>query len=121
MKKQPSIRDIVKLQETNYTVRIQPPGAESFELQVLLNYHHYLLKYTLLYLRVFLSLSVSPPLSGVRTDAGGGAAPGADGSRDHLPPHLFLPPAARHHAPQPGRGTLCAGLPGWSSDQGGGG
>ncbi|KAK2828215.1 hypothetical protein Q5P01_019249 [Channa striata] len=33
-KKQASIREIVDLQETNFTVRIQPPGAESFELQV---------------------------------------------------------------------------------------
>ncbi|XP_047462158.1 clustered mitochondria protein homolog [Mugil cephalus] len=32
--KQLSIRDIVDLQETAFTVRIQPPGAESFELQV---------------------------------------------------------------------------------------
>ncbi|XP_035522941.1 clustered mitochondria protein homolog isoform X2 [Morone saxatilis] len=29
-----SIRDIVDLQETGFTVRIQPPGTESFELQV---------------------------------------------------------------------------------------
>ncbi|XP_026227839.1 clustered mitochondria protein homolog [Anabas testudineus] len=34
IRKQPSICDIVDLQETNFTVRIQPPGAESFELQV---------------------------------------------------------------------------------------
>ncbi|XP_067347420.1 clustered mitochondria protein homolog [Channa argus] len=33
-KKQPSIREIVDLQETNLTVRVQPPGAECFELQV---------------------------------------------------------------------------------------
>ncbi|XP_042355264.1 clustered mitochondria protein homolog [Plectropomus leopardus] len=33
-RKQLSIRDIVDLQETNFTVRIQPPGTESFELQV---------------------------------------------------------------------------------------
>ncbi|XP_069002269.1 clustered mitochondria protein homolog [Embiotoca jacksoni] len=33
-RKQLSIRDIVDLQETGFTVRIQPPGAESFELQV---------------------------------------------------------------------------------------
>uniref|UniRef100_A0A8C4IRR9 Clustered mitochondria protein homolog n=1 Tax=Dicentrarchus labrax TaxID=13489 RepID=A0A8C4IRR9_DICLA len=32
--KQLSIRDIVDLQETGFTVRIQPPGTESFELQV---------------------------------------------------------------------------------------
>ncbi|KAI3373788.1 hypothetical protein L3Q82_022368 [Scortum barcoo] len=32
--KQLSIRDIVDLQETGFTVKIQPPGAESFELQV---------------------------------------------------------------------------------------
>ncbi|XP_044079217.1 clustered mitochondria protein homolog isoform X2 [Siniperca chuatsi] len=32
--KQLSIRDIVDLQETGFTVRIQPPGQESFELQV---------------------------------------------------------------------------------------
>nr|XP_046267647.1 clustered mitochondria protein homolog isoform X2 [Scatophagus argus] len=29
-----SLRDVVDLQETGFTVRIQPPGAESFELQV---------------------------------------------------------------------------------------
>lgn len=34
-RKKLSIRDIVDLQETNFTVRVQPPGAESFELQVL--------------------------------------------------------------------------------------
>ncbi|XP_074529061.1 clustered mitochondria protein homolog [Halichoeres trimaculatus] len=33
-RKQLSIRDIVDLQETSFTVRIQPPGTESFELQV---------------------------------------------------------------------------------------
>ncbi|XP_049448798.1 clustered mitochondria protein homolog [Epinephelus fuscoguttatus] len=33
-RKQLSIHDIVDLQETNLTVRIQPPGTESFELQV---------------------------------------------------------------------------------------
>ncbi|XP_069395959.1 clustered mitochondria protein homolog isoform X2 [Paralichthys olivaceus] len=33
-KEQLSIRDIVDLQETGCTVRIQPPGTESFELQV---------------------------------------------------------------------------------------
>ncbi|XP_041657329.1 clustered mitochondria protein homolog isoform X2 [Cheilinus undulatus] len=33
-RKQLSIRDIVDLQETGFTVRIQPPGTESFELQV---------------------------------------------------------------------------------------
>ncbi|KAF3705704.1 Clustered mitochondria protein -like protein [Channa argus] len=33
-KKQPSIREIVDLQETNLTVRVQLPGAECFELQV---------------------------------------------------------------------------------------
>ncbi|KAM9348865.1 clustered mitochondria protein homolog [Symphorus nematophorus] len=32
--KQLSIRDIVDLEETGFTVRIQPPGTESFELQV---------------------------------------------------------------------------------------
>ncbi|XP_070839589.1 clustered mitochondria protein homolog [Chaetodon trifascialis] len=32
--KQLSVRDIVDLQETGFTVRIQPPGTESFELQV---------------------------------------------------------------------------------------
>ncbi|KAG8008036.1 Clustered mitochondria protein-like protein [Nibea albiflora] len=33
-RKQLTIRDIVDLQETGFTVRIQSPGAESFELQV---------------------------------------------------------------------------------------
>ncbi|KAM7374511.1 hypothetical protein PAMP_007164 [Pampus punctatissimus] len=33
-RKQLSIHDIVDLQETGFTVRIQPPGTESFELQV---------------------------------------------------------------------------------------
>ncbi|XP_040908418.1 clustered mitochondria protein homolog isoform X2 [Toxotes jaculatrix] len=33
-KRELSIRDIVDLQETGFTVRIQPPGTESFELQV---------------------------------------------------------------------------------------
>ncbi|XP_030602479.1 clustered mitochondria protein homolog isoform X2 [Archocentrus centrarchus] len=33
-KKQLSNQDIVELQETGFTVRIQPPGTESFELQV---------------------------------------------------------------------------------------
>uniref|UniRef100_UPI0037E941DA clustered mitochondria protein homolog n=1 Tax=Semicossyphus pulcher TaxID=241346 RepID=UPI0037E941DA len=33
-RKQLSIRDIVDLQETGFTVKIQPPGTESFELQV---------------------------------------------------------------------------------------
>lgn len=39
-RKQLSIRDIVDLQETGFTVRIQPPGTESFELQVPLYYSH---------------------------------------------------------------------------------
>lgn len=38
--KQLSIRDIVELQETGFTVRIQPPGTESFELQVLMYYDY---------------------------------------------------------------------------------
>ena len=38
--KQLSIRDIVELQETGFTVKIQPPGTESFELQVLLYYDY---------------------------------------------------------------------------------
>lgn len=42
-RKQLSIRDIVDLQETGFTVKIQPPGTESFELQVQL-FSHYLLK-----------------------------------------------------------------------------
>ncbi|XP_026038349.1 clustered mitochondria protein homolog isoform X3 [Astatotilapia calliptera] len=33
-RKKLSIQDIVDLQETSFTVRIQPPGTESFELQV---------------------------------------------------------------------------------------
>lgn len=33
-KEQLTIRDIVNLQETSFIVRIQPPGSESFELQV---------------------------------------------------------------------------------------
>lgn len=119
MKTQPSIRDIVDLQETNFTVRIQLPGAESFELQVSPYTHHYLPKDTSLYLHVLLNLSVSPPLSGSWTDAGGGAAPSANGSRDHLPPHLLLPPTGRHHAKQPHRALLSARLRGWSRDQGG--
>uniref|UniRef100_A0A3B4ZTG7 Clustered mitochondria protein homolog n=1 Tax=Stegastes partitus TaxID=144197 RepID=A0A3B4ZTG7_9TELE len=32
--KRQQLKDIVELQETSFTVRIQPPGAESFELQV---------------------------------------------------------------------------------------
>ncbi|XP_041865030.1 clustered mitochondria protein homolog isoform X2 [Melanotaenia boesemani] len=33
-RKQSSLQDIVELNQTSFTVRIQPPGAESFELQV---------------------------------------------------------------------------------------
>lgn len=48
-RKQLTIRDIVDLQETGFTVRIQSPGAESFELQVLLYTCCYFLKDTSLY------------------------------------------------------------------------
>lgn len=43
-REQLSIRDIVELQETGFIVRIQPPGTESFELQVLLYFCLYFLK-----------------------------------------------------------------------------
>lgn len=68
---------------------------------------------------MFLNHSNPTLLSGVRPDVGGGAAPGADGARDHLPPHVLFPPAGRHRAGQPHRSTL-HGHPGRSADQSGG-
>lgn len=54
-----SIRDTVDLQEAGFTFRIQPPGTESFELQVL---HLLLSSLFLKILCIFVSLWVTPIL-----------------------------------------------------------
>lgn len=99
-RKKLSIQDIVDLQETSFTVRIQPPGTESFELQVLLLVPVFS-KIRVTVSSFHFSSHVSPPPSGDRPDVGCGAPPGAYGSWDHLPSHVLLPPAGWCHARQP--------------------
>ena len=58
---------------------------------------------------------------GVLHGAGSGDPPAADGPRGHLPPHLLLPAAGRHHARQLRRAQDRRGAEGGEPDQGGGG
>lgn len=95
-----SDQEVIVIQDTGFTVKIQAPGTEPFDLQVKIASvpRVELDPETAVRWRVsHLSRDLFP---GVSPGNGPGDSPGADGPRGHLPPHLLLTAAGRKRAGQ---------------------